>query len=330
MNVLVTGGAGYVGSHAVAQLLAAGHDVRVWDNLSRGHAASIPAELLIRGSLSERERLTSVLREHRIDAVMHFAAYALVAESVANPSLYYENNVLGTLSLLDAMHDADVGRIVFSSTCATYGIPEKVPISEDTPQAPVNPYGYTKLVIERALADYAHAYGLGYAALRYFNACGADPEARRGEDHEPETHAIPLALLAALGKRDGFTILGTDYPTPDGTCVRDYVHVDDLADAHLRALDRLRPGEGLRLNLGTGRGFSVREVVDSAQRVSGRDIPVTTGDRRPGDPPELVADPTRAQQVLGWKPRYTEIDAIMETAWHWHETHPDGYAGSAS
>ena len=325
MNVLVTGGAGYVGSHAVAQLMAAGHTVKVWDNLSRGHAASIPAEVLIRGSLSESDRLSSVMREHGIDAVMHFAAFALVGESVANPALYYENNVLGTLSLLDAMRDAGVQRIVFSSTCATYGEPEKVPISEDTPQAPVNPYGYTKLVMERALADYAHAYGIGYAALRYFNACGADPEARRGEDHDPETHAIPLALLAALGKREGFTILGTDYPTPDGTCVRDYVHVDDLADAHLRALDRLTPGEGLCLNLGTGRGFSVREVTESAQRVSGREIRITTGDRRPGDPPALVADPSRARDVLGWKPQYTDIDQIMETAWRWHESHPDGY-----
>ena len=329
MNILVTGGAGYVGSAAVALLMEHGHRVRVWDDLSRGHAASIPDEVLLRGSLHERERLASVLSHERIDAVMHFAAFALVAESVADPGLYYHNNVGGTLSLLDAMRDAGVGRIVFSSTCATYGEPARVPISEDTPQRPVNPYGYTKLVIERALADYAAAYGFGYATLRYFNACGADPEGRRGEDHDPETHAIPLALMAALGQREGFTILGDDYPTPDGTCVRDYVHVDDLADAHLRALDRLTDGEGLCLNLGTGRGFSVREVAESCRRVSGREIRLDRGPRRPGDAPELVADPSRAKSVLGWEPRYTEIDAIVETAWRWHSSHPHGYGGEA-
>jgi UDP-glucose 4-epimerase len=328
--VLVTGGAGYVGGAALALLREHGHEVWVWDDLSRGHAAAVPPEILVRGDLAERGRLARLLSEKRIEAVMHFAAFALVAESVADPELYYQNNVAGTLALLGAMRDAGIGRIVFSSTCATYGQPERVPIAEDTPQRPVNPYGFSKLAVERALADYARAYGFAYAALRYFNACGADPAGTRGEDHEPETHAIPLALQTALGRRDRFQLFGDDYPTPDGTCIRDYVHVDDLAAAHLLALARLEEGRGLCLNLGTGRGFSVREVIETCRRVSGREIPLVRGPRRPGDPAELVADPTRAKTELAWEPRYTELADIVETAWRWHSSHPQGYGGRGS
>jgi UDP-glucose 4-epimerase len=325
VKVLVTGGAGYVGSHAVALLLRHGHEVVVYDDLSRGHAGAVPAEILIRGELADGTGLAALLAERQIDAVMHFAAFALVAESVADPALYYRNNVVGTLSLLDAMRFAGVHRVVFSSTCAIYGEPERVPIREDAHQRPVNPYGFTKLAIERALADYARAYGFGYAALRYFNACGASPDGSIGEDHDPETHAIPLVLEAALGRRECFTLFGTDYPTPDGTCIRDYIHVDDLAEAHLRALDRLEPQKGLCLNLGTGRGFSVREVVDSCRRVTGREIPVENGPRRPGDPPELVADPALAREVLDWQARYVDLDRIVETAWRWHSARENGF-----
>jgi UDP-glucose 4-epimerase len=325
MRVLVTGGAGYVGSHAVACLLRAGHEVLVYDNLELGHKSAVPAELLRVGDLAEQSRLAGLLREERIEAVMHFAALALVGESMADPARYYRNNVLGSLSLLEAMRAAGIGRIVFSSTCATYGEPAKIPISEDAPQRPVNPYGATKLVIERALADYCAAYGIGYAALRYFNACGAAPDGSLGEDHATETHLIPLTLQVALGQRERISIFGVDYPTPDGTCIRDYVHVDDLADAHLRALERLRGGVGLCLNLGTGRGFSVREVIGACRRVTGHEIPAEVGPRRPGDPPELVADPGRALAVLGWRPRYRELEAIVETAWRWHRSHPRGF-----
>jgi UDP-glucose 4-epimerase len=325
VKVLVTGGAGYVGSHAAALLLRRGHEVVVYDDLSRGHAGSIPEEILVRGELADGTGLAALLAERQIDAVMHFAAFALVAESVADPALYYRNNVVGTLSLLEAMRFAGVHRVVFSSTCAIYGEPERVPIREDALERPVNPYGFTKLAIERALADYACAYGFGYAALRYFNACGASPDGSIGEDHDPETHAIPLALAAALGRRECFTIFGTDYPTPDGTCIRDYIHVDDLAEAHLRVLDRLEPQQGLCLNLGTGRGFSVREVVDSCRRVTGREIPVENGPRRPGDPPELVADPALARETLDWKARYVDLDRMVETAWRWHSTHENGF-----
>jgi len=325
VKVLVTGGAGYVGSHAVALLLRRGHEAVVYDDLSRGHAGAVPAEILVRAKLADGTGLAALLAERQIDTVMHFAAFALVGESVADPALYYRNNVEGTLSLLEAMRFAGVRRIVFSSTCAIYGEPERVPIREDAHERPVNPYGFTKLVIERALADYARAYGFGYAALRYFNACGASPGGGIGEDHDPETHAIPLALETALGQHDCFTIFGSDYPTPDGTCIRDYIHVDDLAEAHLRALDRLEAGKGLCLNLGTGRGFSVREVVDSCRRISGREIPVAIGPRRPGDPPELVADPARAREMLDWKARYVDLDRMVETAWRWHSLHENGF-----
>ncbi len=325
MKILVTGGAGYVGSHAARYLHERGHEVWIYDDLVQGHRAAALSGRLIEGRLADREKLTGTLRELRIEAVMHFAALALVGESVANPARYYENNVVGSLSLLEAMRAARVDRIVFSSTTATYGAPDRIPIAEDTPQRPINPYGFSKLVIEQALADYAQAYGLGYAALRYFNAAGASPRGDLGEDHLPESHLIPLVLQVALGQRASIAIFGEDYPTPDGTCVRDYVHVDDLASAHLLALDRLRPGEGLKLNLGTGQGHSVRQVIDSARRVTGHPIPTESAPRRPGDPPELVADSRRAREVLSWQPQYTVLERIIETAWNWHRTHPRGY-----
>lgn len=326
MNVLVVGGAGYIGSHAVKYLSDAGHSVWVYDNLSRGHRASVPADRLVVGEVADRAKLVATMRDKKIDAVMHFAAFALVNESVNDPSLYYRNNVIAALELLDAMREANVMRIVFSSTTATYGEPEIVPIPETTPQAPINPYGFTKLVIEKALADYAAAYGLAYAALRYFNAAGADPSGEIGEDHTPESHIIPLVLQVALGQRDKITIYGDDYPTPDGTCVRDYVHVCDLADAHLRALERLEPGKGICLNLGTGRGTSVREIVEACREVTGHPIPEVMGTRRAGDPPELVADARRAQAELGWNPQYKDVHSIVKTAWNWHQKHPHGYA----
>jgi UDP-glucose 4-epimerase len=325
VKILVIGGAGYVGSHAVRLLTRAGHDVWVFDNLSRGHRPAVPSDRLIVGELADQAALERALRERRIDAVMHFAAFALVGESVSDPALYYRNNVVGSLTLLEAMRATGVSRIVFSSTTATYGAPERSPISEDEPQRPINPYGFTKLVIEEALADYARAYGFAYAALRYFNAAGASPDGDLGEDHDPESHLIPIVLQVALGQRDHITIFGDDYPTPDGTCIRDYVHVDDLGTAHLLALERLAPGEGIELNLGTGQGQSVRQVIDACRRVTGHPIPEVIGPRRPGDPPQLVADARRAAAALDWRPRYTSIESIVETAWRWHRSHPRGY-----
>jgi UDP-glucose-4-epimerase GalE len=325
MRILVTGGAGYIGSHAVKLFLARGHDVWVYDNLTTGHRAAVPAERLIVGDLGEVERLDHVFVAHRIDAVVHFAASALVGESVEHPARYYQNNVVNTLRLFDAMRRHRVGRVVFSSTCATYGIPHKVPITEDEKQEPINPYGNTKLTIERALADHAAAYGWGFAALRYFNAAGASPDGTIGEDHDPETHLIPLVLQAVLGRRPAVTVFGTDYPTPDGTCIRDYIHVDDLAEAHLLALEALAPQKQLRYNLGTGRGHSVREVIRAAEEVTGKPVPVREGPRRPGDPPVLVAAAEKVQQELGWRPRYAELRPVVETAWNWHRSHPRGY-----
>lgn len=325
MNVLVVGGAGYIGSHAVKMLEEAGHEVWVYDNLSRGHREAVRAEKLVIGDVADRAKLVATMRQNRIDAVMHFAAFALVNESVTDPALYYRNNVIAALELLDAMREAEVMRIVFSSTTATYGEPATVPIPETTPQHPINPYGFTKLVIEQALADYAAAYGLAYAALRYFNAAGADPSGNIGEDHEPESHLIPIVLQVALGQREKITVYGDDYPTPDGTCVRDYIHVCDLGDAHLRALERLQAGKGICLNLGTGRGTSVREIVEACREVTGHRIPETMGSRRAGDPPELIADARRAKTELGWVPKYQDVRSIVETAWNWHQNHPHGY-----
>jgi UDP-glucose 4-epimerase len=326
MNVMVVGGAGYIGSHAVRMLLDAGHRVCVYDNLSRGHRQAVPAGMLVEGELADREKLVATLREQQIDAVMHFAAFALVNESVNDPALYYRNNVIATLELLDAMRAADVKKIVFSSTTATYGAPEIIPIPESTPQHPINPYGFTKLVVEQALADYAAAYGFAYAALRYFNAAGARPDGTIGEDHSPETHLIPIVLQVALGQRECITVFGTDYPTPDGTCIRDYIHIDDLGAAHLLAMEKLEPGKGICVNLGTGRGTSVREIIDACREVTGHPIPEQVGPRRAGDPPELVADASLARRLLGWTPRYTDVSSIVETAWNWHQSHPQGYA----
>jgi UDP-glucose-4-epimerase GalE len=325
MKVLLTGGAGYVGSHAAWKLDHAGHEIWVYDNLSEGHRDAVPAGRLIEGDLLDRKRLEAVLREKKIDAVMHFAALAYVGVSVTNPAEYYQNNVVGTLELLEAMRAAGVGRIVFSSSCATYGVPEVVPITESERQAPISPYGFTKLVMERALADYAHAYGLGYAALRYFNAAGAAEASPIGEDHEPETHLVPLVLQVALGHRDCVKIFGDDYPTPDGTCIRDYIHVDDLATAHAAALEKLKSGSQLKLNLGTGQGASVRQVIDACRKVTGHPIPAEVVGRREGDPPALVADAARARQVLDWQPKFTDIESIVASAWRWHQSHPNGF-----
>jgi UDP-glucose-4-epimerase GalE len=325
MRVLVTGGAGYVGSHAAKLLVKTGHDVLIVDNLAEGHRPAVGKIPLIEVDLLDRPQIAMLLREHNIEAVMHFAAFAYVGVSVRDPAVYYHNNIVGSLSLLDAMRDAGVERIVFSSSCATYGIPERVPITEDHPQHPISPYGFTKLAIERALADYSHAYGLGYAALRYFNASGAAADGTIGEDHDPETHLIPIVLQVALGQRQAVEIFGNDYPTPDGTCIRDYIHVDDLATAHVAALEKLQPGMQLKLNLGTGHGASVQEVIDVCREVTGRSITTRAVARREGDPPELVADASAAKRELNWQARYS-MREIIESAWAWHSKHPKGYA----
>ncbi len=325
MRILVTGGAGYIGSHAVRLFLERGHDVWVYDNLALGHRAAVPADRLIVADLAETQRLDHALLAHRIEAVVHYAAFSLVGESVKNPAKYYQNNLVNTLGLLDALRRHGIDRFVFSSTCATYGIPDKVPISEDEKQRPINPYGNAKLAVEYALADYAAAYNLGYAALRYFNAAGAAPDGKIGEDHDPESHLIPLVIQAVLGQRPSIEVFGTDYPTPDGTCIRDYIHVDDLAESHLLAVEKLTPGRQWKLNLGTGRGYSVREVIKTVEEVTGKKVPVKEGPRRPGDPPVLVAAAEKGKQELDWKPRYTDLRVVVETAWHWHRAHPKGY-----
>jgi UDP-glucose-4-epimerase GalE len=327
MRILVSGGAGYIGSHATRHFLGQGHQVWVYDNLSTGHRAAVPPGKLVVGELTDRERVEQVLARHRIEAVVHFAAVALVGESVRQPAHYYQNNMVGSLSLMEAMRHQGVSRIVFSSTCATYGVPQRTPIREETPQQPINPYGNSKLAVERALRDYASAYNWGIAIFRYFNAAGADSEGRLGEDHRPETHLIPLVIKVALGQGEAVEVFGSDYPTPDGTCVRDYVHVNDLAAAHELALKRLTPGQPLICNLGTGTGHSVREVVRAVEAVSGKRVPVREVPRRPGDPPVLVATADRARELLGWKPRYTALQGIVETAWNWHSRHPEGYSG---
>ncbi|MEE3371308.1 MAG: UDP-glucose 4-epimerase GalE [Planctomycetota bacterium] len=326
MKLLVVGGAGYIGSHTVRRLNQQGHQVLVFDNLCTGHRQAVPSGQLIVGELTQVDYLSRVLRDNEIEAVLHFAAFALVGESVADPALYYQNNVAGTLSLLDAMRSSGVSRIVFSSTTATYGTPQQLPITEQEPQHPINPYGFSKLVIERVLDDYASAYGMAYAALRYFNAAGASPKGDLGEDHTPESHLIPIILQVALGQRSNVTLFGDDYPTRDGTCIRDYIHVDDLANAHLLALEKLAPGKGLRLNLGSGSGYSVKEILDMCRKITGHAIPASIGARRAGDPPELVADASRARDLLDWTPRYSDLQTIVETAWHWHRAHPTGYS----
>jgi UDP-arabinose 4-epimerase len=322
MRILVTGGAGYIGSHTAKLLAAAGHFPVVFDDMSQGHDWAVKWGPCEQGSLSDPARLAEVFAAQKVEAVVHFAANALVGESMGNPTKYFRNNTLGTLNLLDAMREASVGTIVFSSTCATYGNPVRVPIDETHPQAPVNPYGESKLMVEKMLRWYGEAYGLRWIALRYFNAAGADPDGEIGEDHDPESHLIPLVIGAAQGTRSPVKIFGTDYPTPDGTAVRDYVHVMDLADAHLKALDRLQTGTPSQaINLGTGRGHSVREVVDTVARVGGKPVPAVESPRRAGDPPELVAAPARARDVLGWTCQYADLETIVRHAWAWHESH---------
>jgi UDP-glucose 4-epimerase len=325
VRILVTGGAGYIGSHTVRALLARGHDVRVYDSLVYGHRAAVPADRLIVGDLRDADVLDHALLIHRIEAVVHFAAFAYVGESVTDPGKYYQNNVSNTLTLFERMRRHRVNRLVFSGTCASYGTPDQVPITEDTPQRPINPYGRTKLMVEYAMADYAAAYGWACTALRYFNASGAAADGSIGEDHDPETHLIPLVIYAAQRKRPHIEVFGTDYPTPDGTCVRDYVHVEDLAEAHALAVEQGEPGTFRAFNLGTGRGYSVREVVRMVEGVTGLPVPVKEGPRRAGDPAELVASSAKAMTALGWKPRYTDLEGIVRTAWAWHKTHPNGF-----
>lgn len=319
MRVLVTGGAGYIGSHACKALANAGHTPIVYDNLSTGHRRSVKWGPLEVGDIRDAARLDRVLAVHRPQAVMHFAALAYVGESMRQPGKYYDVNVGGTLSLITAMLRRDVRAMVFSSSCATYGVPDQLPITEDTPQRPINPYGFTKLAAEQMLADFGRSDGLRSVALRYFNAAGADPEGQLGEDHDPETHAIPLAIQAALGHGPAFQVMGTDYATPDGSAVRDYVHVCDLADAHVKAVDYLKAGgETVALNLAVGVGVSVHEVVRAAGRAVGRPTPTMTAPRRAGDPPALYATAERAAEVLGWRPRFRSIDETVATAARWY------------
>ncbi|MDP1569026.1 MAG: UDP-glucose 4-epimerase GalE [Vicinamibacterales bacterium] len=329
-RVLVTGGAGYIGSHAVQALGAAGHTVVVLDDLSQGHAEAVPGVPLVRARTHDVDAVRRTLAEHRIDAVMHFAAWLAVGESVTDPSGYYHNNVTGSLSLLDAMAAEGVRHLVFSSTCAVYGEPERTPIDEDHPKAPINAYGETKLSVERALPHYARAYGLRFVALRYFNAAGCDPGGTLGEDHDPEIHIIPRAVDAALG-RGALRVFGDDYPTPDGTCLRDYVHVADLADAHLRALASLEQGgESGAYNVGTGTPYSVRQVIDTVEAIVGQKVPWTLGPRREGDPAALFADGARIRARLGWAPQHSSLTDIVTHTWRWRAAHPRGYDGAGA
>jgi UDP-glucose-4-epimerase GalE len=324
-TVLVTGGAGYIGSHAAKALSRAGYRVVVFDNLVAGHRGAVKYGDFVEGDISDTGAVAEALDRHEIGAVMHFAAYLDVGESVREPAKYYRNNVVGALSLLEAMARRSVPSLVFSSTCATYGEPTSTPIAETHPQRPINTYGETKLAVERAFPHFERAHGLHAVSLRYFNAAGADPEGEIGEDHDPEIHIIPRAIDAATGGR-GLQVFGDDYPTPDGTCLRDYVHVTDLADAHVRALESLADtGRSAAYNLGTGVPRSVRQVIDAVERVSGRPVPWMLAPRRPGDPAVLYASPDKAHAELGWKPLYSDMDSIVGTAWAWHRSHPRGY-----
>jgi len=327
MNVLVIGGAGYIGSHCIKQLQLSGHRPVVLDNLILGHRGAVAPEVTFyEYDLGDRPQVVRILKEEKIDLVMHFAAFAWVGESVQEPLKYYENNLGKTITLLQAMKDAGVNRFVFSSTCASFGIPESMPMNEDLPQKPINPYGQTKLDVENMLKSCANAYGLSSASFRYFNASGAAEDGSIGEHHEPETHLIPVAIEVAQGKRGKMTVFGTDYPTPDGTCLRDYIHVDDLSRAHIAAFSKLEePGQCLFYNLGTGKPFSVLEIIQNVEKVTGLKVPYDVGARREGDPPALYADSTKAQKELGWTPVYTDIKDIVSTAWKWHQSHPDGY-----
>lgn len=329
MAILVTGGAGYIGSVTTEWLRARGEQVVVLDNLSRGHRVAVAPELpFYEGNVGNIELVTRIVREHDVDACIHFAAFAYVGESVIQPALYYENNVEQGIRLLSALNMAGVRRMVFSSTCATYGEPQRIPIDESHQQLPTNPYGWSKLFVERIMADYDRAYDLRFVALRYFNASGATAE--RGEHHVPETHLIPLVLKAAQGEIERVTVFGSDYPTTDGTCVRDYIHVSDLAAAHALSLEYLRAGNpSTAINLGNGQGYSVLEVIEAARQVTEKEIAVEMQGRRPGDPSHLVADASRARSLLGWQPQQPELAAIIGSAWEWHSKHPQGYAKSS-
>jgi len=318
--ILVTGGAGYIGSHANKELTRAGYETVVLDNMSYGHPDFLKWGVFEEVDLGDLESIRNVFRKYEIEAVMHFAAFTYVGESVEDPQKYYLNNLRNTLNLLQVMNEFEVRKLVFSSTCATYGNPQKIPLTEDHPQNPINPYGQGKLMVEKVLKDYSSAYGLRYVSLRYFNAAGADPEGEVGERHEPETHLIPLILDAAMGKREDIKIFGTDYPTTDGTCIRDYIHVTDLADAHIKALKYLEDGgESEVFNLGNGNGFSVREVIEEARKVTGKEIKATETERRPGDPPVLVGSSEKARKILKWQPKYDDLTKIISTAWEWHK-----------
>ena len=318
--ILVTGGAGYIGAHAAKQLSARGYHPLILDNLSHGHRQFARWGDFVEGDLGDTDLLRTLFKTFNVTAVMHFAGFAYVGVSVTDPALYYRNNVANTLNLLEAMRESRVGKIIFSSTCATYGVPVSVPISEDHPQRPINPYGRDKLMVETMLSDFCRAYGMRYVSLRYFNAAGADTELDIGEWHDPETHLIPLVLDAASGSRPDVKIFGTDYETPDGTCIRDYIHVTDLADAHIRALDYLRNGgPSDSFNLGNGNGFSVREVIRTAEKITGSAIRCEETNRRAGDPPVLIGSALKARNTLGWRPQFAELAAIIETAWRWHE-----------
>jgi UDP-glucose-4-epimerase GalE len=327
MNILVTGGAGYIGSHAVQKLLIAGHNVAVLDNLCNGHRQAVPDNVpFYQVDLKETERIEEILRTHQCEAVMHFAALASVGESVEKPLLYYRNNTAGAVSLLEAMERCGVKRFVFSSTAATYGEPEATPIYETAKQSPINPYGRSKWFVEQILRDIAAADSqFGFIAFRYFNVAGAAADGSIGEDHQPETHLIPNVLFAALGKLEHITVFGTDYPTPDGTCIRDYVHVEDLAAAHVLGIEKLRSGDKRFYNLSIGRGYSVKEIIDASKKASGKDIPAEYGSRRAGDPAVLYADAAKAGTELGWKPQFTDVERVIASAWHWHKAHPNGY-----
>lgn len=318
--ILVTGGAGYIGSHINKELNKQGYETVVIDNLSYGHEDFVKWGVLERVDLSNSREIRKVFQNYPIDAVMHFAAFTYVGESVEDPQKYYLNNLRNTLNLLKVMLEFEVEKIVFSSTCATYGDPLEIPITEDHPQNPISPYGRGKFMVEQVLRDYSQAYGLKYVSLRYFNAAGADPDGELGESHQPETHLIPLILDAALGRREDIKIFGTDYPTPDGTCIRDYIHVTDLADAHIKALEYLEnSGKSEVFNLGNGNGFSVREVIEEARKVTGRKITAVETDRRPGDPPILVGSSKKAREILKWEPKFDDLSQIISTAWEWHK-----------
>jgi UDP-glucose 4-epimerase len=330
MKVLVVGGAGYIGSHCVRQLRDAGHKPVVLDNLVFGHRQAVASDIPFYDcDLGDYDSVAHILKNEKIDLVMHFAAFAYVGESVTEPRKYYENNLVATLRLLEAMLDNGVKKFVFSSTCATYGEPETLPMLESLPQAPINPYGQTKLDVENCLKAFSQAYGLSFAAFRYFNAAGAAEDGSIGEDHDPETHLIPLVFDAATGRRENIKIFGTDYSTPDGTCLRDYVHVDDLSRAHIAVFDKLeQPSVGLFYNLGTGRPISVREIIDAVQAVTGLNVPIIEAGRRAGDPPALFADSTKAQKELGWQIQYSNIQSIIASAWKWHKSNPNGFSDS--